>query len=139
MVMVAYLIMGTQIFQTLFQDMNSNYKDFYHSLRSMFDSMIGVYGYSGSNKDEYLYSFAMWLNLFILFIVLLNFMIAILSDTYANMLESGTFQYKCVQYQYCERYTIAFKDHEYGEMVIHAPTGLKFGCRCSDHSSGLLR
>ena len=58
--------------------------------------MIGVYDYSGSNKDEYLYSFAMWLNLFILFIVLLNFMIAILSDTYANMLESGTFQYKCV-------------------------------------------
>ena len=57
----------------------------------MFDSMIGVYGYDGSNKDEYLYSFAMWLNLFILFIVLLNFMIAILSDTYANMLESGTF------------------------------------------------
>jgi hypothetical protein len=26
-----------------------------------------------------------------------------------------------VQYQYCERYTIAFKDHEYGEMVLHAP------------------
>ena len=60
--------------------------------------MIGAYGYAGSDKEEYLYSIVMWINLFVLFIVLLNFMIAILSDTYANMLESGTFQYKCMQY-----------------------------------------
>jgi len=71
--------------------MNSNYKSFYYAFRATYDSMIGAYGYSGSNKDEYLYSIVMWINLFVLFIVLLNFMIAILSDTYANMLESGTF------------------------------------------------
>ena len=59
-------------------------------------------------------------NLFILFIVLLNFMIAILSDTYGNMLESGTFSYKCKQYVYCERYMIAFTEKQYGEMIIHA-------------------
>lgn len=53
--------------------------------------MIGNYGYAGSLSQEYVYSVVMWFNLFVLFIVLLNFMIAILSDTYANMLESGTF------------------------------------------------
>ena len=53
--------------------------------------MIGNYSYEGSKNDEYVFSFVMWINLFVLFIVLLNFMIAILSDTYAHMLESGTF------------------------------------------------
>ena len=71
--------------------MNSNYKDFFYSFRATYDSMIGAYGYAGSGKDEYIYSFVMWINLFILFIVLLNYMIAILSDTYESMLESGTF------------------------------------------------
>lgn len=47
-------------------------------------------------------------------------MIAILSDTYGNMLESGTFSYKCKQYVYCERYMIAFTEKEFGEMIIHA-------------------
>ena len=47
-------------------------------------------------------------------------MIAILSDTYGNMLESGTFSYKCKQYIYCERYMIAFTEKQYGEMIIHA-------------------
>lgn len=88
--------------------MNENYSNFAIALRSTYDSMIGNYGYAGSGSQEYVYSLAMWFNLFVLFIVLLNFIIAILSDTYAKMLESGTFLYKCVQYMYCERYTIAF-------------------------------
>lgn len=89
--MIAYIVACAQIFQTLFQDVNENYSSFHLALRSTYDSMIGNYGYAGSSSQEYVYSVVMWFNLFVLFIVLLNFMIAILSDTYANMLESGTF------------------------------------------------
>jgi hypothetical protein len=89
--MIAYIVACAQIFQTVFQDVNENYTNFHYALRSTYDSMIGNYTYEGSSSQEYIYSFVMWVNLFVLFIVLLNFMIAILSDTYANMLESGTF------------------------------------------------
>jgi len=52
---------------------------------------------------------------------MLNFMIAILSTTYENMLESGSFQYKCSLFEYCERYMIAFEEESLGEIVIHPP------------------
>ena len=62
----------------------------------------------------------MILHLFLLSILLLNFMIAILSTTYGLMLESGSFMYKCSLYEYCERFMIAFSDMAYGEIVIHS-------------------
>ena len=52
---------------------------------------------------------------------MLNFMIAILSTTYGEMLEIGSFSYKCKLYEYCERYMIAFSDENYGELVVHPP------------------
>jgi hypothetical protein len=52
---------------------------------------------------------------------MLNFMIAILSTTYGNMLEMGSFSYKCKLYEYCERYMLAFSDQNYGELVVHPP------------------
>lgn len=49
-------------------------------------------------------------HMLIAFVLLLNFMIAILSNTYATMLESGSFKYKCSLFEYCERYIIAFQE-----------------------------
>lgn len=63
----------------------------------------------------------MILNLFLLNILLLNFMVAILSSTYSEMLESGSFMYKCSLYEYCERFLIAFKNKSHGELVVHSP------------------
>jgi hypothetical protein len=54
-------------------------------------------------------------------IILMNYLIAILSSTYGKMKESGIFSFKVNLYQYCERYLIAFKDRDYGEMVMHPP------------------
>ena len=71
--------------------------------------MIGVYVYEGTdNKWELIFTGLMILNLFFIFILLLNFMVAILSTTYGTMLEEGQFKYKCALYNYCERYMIAF-------------------------------
>ena len=52
---------------------------------------------------------------------MLNFMVAILSTTYENMLESGSFKYKCTLYEYCEKYMIAFNEKNIGEIVLHPP------------------
>lgn len=66
------------------------------------------------------------MHMLIAFVLLLNFMIAILSNTYATMLESGSFKYKCSLFEYCERYIIAFQEIDknlggYGELVVHPP------------------
>lgn len=60
-------------------------------------------------------------------ILLMNYLIAILSSTYSKMKQSGIFSFKVNLYKYCERYLIAFKDRDYGEMVMHPPP-LSFIC-----------
>ena len=55
-------------------------------------------------------------------IFLLNYLIAILSTVYEDMMEMGDFAYKCNKYKYIERYMIAFKDEwGYTELIVHAP------------------
>ena len=83
--------------------------------------MMAVYDYVGAGEGEIIYSVIIIFHLFMLNILLLNFMVAILSTTYGLMLESGSFMYKCALYEYCERYMIAFKNEAYGELVLHAP------------------
>lgn len=39
-------------------------------------------------------------------ILMLNYLIAILSESYATMLDKGIFLYKVYLYQYCERYMV---------------------------------
>lgn len=109
------------MFSTLYQDINSNYSSVFTTLRTVFDSMIGNYEYGGSGNEEMWFSILSIINLFFISILLLNFMVAILSQTYSEMLESGSFKYKCSLYEYCERYMIAFEEERMGEMVVHAP------------------
>ena len=86
-----------------------------------FDAMLGGYAYSGVKDDEILYSWVIIFHIFVINILMLNYMIAILSMTYGAMLESGSFLYKCALYEYCERYMIAFQEERLGEFVIHSP------------------
>jgi len=48
-------------------------------------------------------------------------MIAILSTTYSELLETSSFKYKCQLFDYCERFLIAQQDKNFGELVVHAP------------------
>ena len=116
-----YLIFSTQLFSTLFQDINEDFSSLFGSFQVVYNGIIGAYSYGGSGDKELLYSAITVLHLFFLFILLLNFMIAILSTTYGSMLESGSFKYKCSLYEYCERYMIAFEEENFGELVVHAP------------------
>jgi len=59
--------------------MNEKYESIFDSFRTVFDSMIGGYSYEGSGSQEMIYSVLVILNLFLVAILLLNFMVAILS------------------------------------------------------------
>lgn len=74
--------------------------------------MLGAYDYTGTKDgfQEMIYTFWLLIHLFMANILLLNFLIAILSSTYGDMLESGKFQYKRAKFTYCERYMIALKE-----------------------------
>ena len=52
----------------------------------------------------------MMFNIFISSVFLLNYLVAILSTVYEEMMEMGDFAFKCNKYKYIERYNIAFKD-----------------------------
>ena len=52
-------------------------------------------------------------------VLLLNYLIAIMSTTYAVMMEEGIFMFKVNLYYYCERYLIAFGNESYCELALH--------------------
>ena len=54
--MSCYLVIVTQIFSTLFQDINTGFDSLFKSFRRSFDTMIGVYEYGGSGNKEMLFT-----------------------------------------------------------------------------------
>ena len=68
-----------------------------------------------------IYNIIVLINVFVACILMLNFMVAILSESYAAMQTLGSFSFICSQYTYCERYLLAFDDDSLCELVIHNP------------------
>lgn len=122
-IMVIYIIMAMLLLQTLYQDRNDDYRTTFQSFVTTFDHTLGAYSYvgAGGGGGEIIYTMILFGHLFILNILLLNFMIAILSTTFESMSESGSFQYKRKLFQYCEKYMLAFEDPRFGELVLYAP------------------
>lgn len=53
-------------------------------------------------------------------IFMINFLVAILSNVFAEMQEKGEFDYKSTLYNFIEKYNIPIQDdHGYGELIIH--------------------
>ena len=114
-IVISYLIVASAIFTTIFQDINTSlYGNFTISLRTMFDGLMGSYGYKGFGEYEMLHMIMLWTHIFISNILLLNYLIAILSESYVRMLDKGIFLYKVLIYQYCERYMVGLANKKYG-------------------------
>ena len=115
------LSLSAAIFTTVFQDINKSlYGDFITSSKTMFDGLMASYGYKGFGEYEMLHMVMLWTHIFIANILLLNYLIAILSDSYVGMLEKGKFLYKVIVYQYCERYMVGLENEKYGQLVIQS-------------------
>ena len=72
--------------------------------RTLFDSMLGNYGFNVTGADENFHAIIIIIHILISNIYLLNYLIAILSTVYEEMAELGDFAYKSSKYQYIERY-----------------------------------
>lgn len=115
------VIMGT-IAMTLFQESSITYSTPIFALRTVFDAMCGSYSYDISPEYNYYHTVFMIVHIFFSNIFMLNYLVAILSTVYEQMMETGDFTYKCYRYKYIERYNIAFQDQwGYSELVIHPP------------------
>lgn len=111
----SYLIVSAAIFTTLFQDMRPDiYGTFVKTIISMFDGLMGGYTYKGFGDRELLHMVAIILHVWVANILLLNYLIAILSESYSVMLEKSSFLFKVYLYKYCERYVVGFENDAYG-------------------------
>ena len=94
-----FFIVMTLCFTTVYGDINSNkYADFTDTFITVFDDLMGSYGYDGFKEHEIPH---MWLLIFTVYggnIIFLNYLVAILSDSYSNLLESGVFFFKVTKY-----------------------------------------
>ena len=89
----------TPVFAILFQEDSIVYVDNIAVLRTLYDSMLGNYGYSVTSQDEkYKHIVFLILHIFFANIFLLNYLIAILSTVYEEMEEQGDFSYKSYKY-----------------------------------------
>lgn len=131
---ISYIIVMVPIFQILFQEDTISYISFIVTARTLFDAMLGSYGFSVVGQDEYFHVCVLVVHILISNIFLLNYLIAILSTVYEEMAELGDFAYKSSKYQYIERYQIPMQDQwGYEELVVHPPpinylTGLLTFC-----------
>ena len=56
--------------------------------------MMAAYGHVGAGKDEKMFSIFMLVHVFCANVLMLNYLVAILSKTYEDMLQYGSFLYK---------------------------------------------
>ena len=121
-ILLIWLTLSGQVFFTYYTDLNESYRDttsvtkknytkleVLEPLQMMIDTTLAAYDYEGVGRgEEHLYMALVAANLMMLSILLLNYLIAILSEAYGRMLEKGAFLFKCMQYNYCERFIFAF-------------------------------
>ena len=100
----SYITVMVPIFQILFQENTISYLSFIVTARTLFDTMLGNYGFSVVGEDEQFHAIVLILHILISNIFLLNYLIAILGSVYEDMAELGDFAYKSSKYQYIERY-----------------------------------
>ena len=124
-IVMYYLIAMSVCALALFQEANPLYKDLIYIWRAMFDNMMAAYSYDlfpSQKRMKVEHTFFMFIHIYIANIFLLNYLVAILSTVYSEMMETGEFAYNCKKYLYIERYLIAQKDNSgYTELVMHPP------------------
>lgn len=75
---------------------------------------MGGYTYKGFGDRELLHMAAIILHVWAANILLLNYLIAILSESYSVMLDKSSFLFKVYLYKYCERYVVGFRNDSFG-------------------------
>lgn len=107
-IIAMYLLIVSSVAVTLFQEASITYSSMPYAIRTMFDAMMGTYQFDV--KESYLvpHTIFMMLHIFFANVFMLNYLVAILSTVYEQMMEKGDFAFKVNKYKFIERYNIAF-------------------------------
>ena len=99
-------------FMTLFQEVSMHYNNFPMAFRTLFDAMLGNFSHFGVSTDPAYWEHYIVIILYVVLchVFLLNYLIAIMSTTYEEMMPKGNFAYQSERYKYIERYRIAMQD-----------------------------
>lgn len=77
----------------------------------MFDAMMGAYSYGVLEKvpesEKKLHTVFLFIHIYAANIFMLNYLVAILSTVYSEMMDLKEFAFNCNKYLYIERYLIA--------------------------------
>jgi hypothetical protein len=111
-IVVCYLLLMTPIFFILFQETTTACIDPLRTLIFLYDSYLGVFSYTQVLAPEYTFRWSIFItvHVFLANTFVLNYLVAILTTVYEEMLEKGDFAYKSNKYMYIERYQIALQD-----------------------------
>jgi hypothetical protein len=124
LIVFCYLCIVATIFTTLFSHLNpGSYGSVTLSGRTLFEALLAEFDYEDDDPAfRTSFSILMMIHIFISNIFLLNYLIAIISTVYTNMIDIGEFSYKRNKYEFIEKYSIAMLDQwGYSELVVHPP------------------
>ena len=88
-IIIGYLLAFATFFTIVFQESSIAYINIHWSIRTMFDAMMGTYDWNIEKSYKEFYSIVLALHIYISNIFLLNYLVAILSTVYEEMLDSG--------------------------------------------------
>jgi len=111
-IVVCYLVLMTPIFFILFQETMTACIDPIRTLVFLYDSYLGAFTYASVQAPEYeaRWTILLTIHVFLANTFVLNYLVAILTTVYEEMLEKGDFAYKSNKYMFIERYFIAMQD-----------------------------
>jgi hypothetical protein len=109
-ILFIYLLVFSCIMMVLFQESSINYSSQIYAIRTLFDAMMGTYDYTIKEEYATMHAVFMMAHIFLAYVFMLNYLVAILSTIYEQMMEKGDFAFKCNKYKYIERYNISFQD-----------------------------
>lgn len=109
LIVFCYLSIVATVFTTLFSHLNQEkYGSVSVAGRTLFEALLAEFDYEDEDPDFKLsFSVLMMLHIFTSNIFLLNYLIAIISTVYTDMIDIGEFKYKRNKYEFIEKYSIA--------------------------------
>jgi len=83
--------------------------------------MVAEYEYVDFGNFNTSHSVMLMLHTLIANIFMINFLVAIISTVYFNMIEGGEFMYKALKFQFFQKYQIAMQQHKGLQALVSFP------------------
>lgn len=110
------------VFTSLFNESSADYETFTKSVRTLYSSAIGVFDFTAFTENEALGGILLGAYLLAAHVLLLNLLIALLSNIYSEVITRVDAEHRAVVVAYYDRW---FWDDSYG-VLIFAPSPLTY-------------